>query len=99
MTCIFYFSGSSAATARPGIKVETDTEILTKFCCGANIYKEGTDPEIKPDEEYPEWLWNIDLEPHTRTLEELDKETFRYWKKVRKQHIKRTNAKRKLEFL
>lgn len=78
--------------------METDPEKLTKFCCGANIYKEGSDPELKTDDEYPEWLWNLDLEPHKRTIDDLDKDTFRYWKKLRKQHIIRQNAKDKRRY-
>mmetsp|Transcript_42354 Transcript_42354/g.133645 ORF Transcript_42354/g.133645 Transcript_42354/m.133645 type:complete len:124 (-) Transcript_42354:31-402(-) len=26
---------------------------------GANILKDGTDPPILPDSEYPDWLWTI----------------------------------------
>ena len=26
---------------------------------GVNILKNGSDPELKPDDEYPEWLWKL----------------------------------------
>jgi hypothetical protein len=26
---------------------------------GCNILKEGEDPTMKPDEEYPDWLWTM----------------------------------------
>lgn len=26
---------------------------------GVNILKNGSDPELKPDSEYPEWLWKL----------------------------------------
>eukprot|EP00967_Tisochrysis_lutea_P046559 scaffold56570_cov34-Tisochrysis_lutea.AAC.5 len=26
---------------------------------GCNILKDGEDPTIKPDEEYPDWLWTM----------------------------------------
>jgi hypothetical protein len=26
---------------------------------GLNIFKEGDDPEIKADDQYPEWLWTM----------------------------------------
>lgn len=28
-------------------------------CVGANFHTEGEDPELKPDEEYPDWLWEL----------------------------------------
>lgn len=78
--------------------METDPVKLTKYCCGANIYKDATDPELKPDNEYPDWLWELDLEPHERRIEDLDKDTFKYWRKVRKAHIKHQNALSKIQF-
>ena len=30
-----------------------------KLCKGINYLKEGSDPPLLPDSEYPEWLWNI----------------------------------------
>lgn len=26
---------------------------------GINILKSGSDPEVKPDEQYPQWLWQV----------------------------------------
>lgn len=43
------------------LPVETDTKKLVKFVCGSNILKEGQDVELKPDSEYPDWLWNLNL--------------------------------------
>ena len=43
-------------------QVENDTEKLVNFVCGSNIMKQGQDIEIKPDAEYPDWLWNMKLE-------------------------------------
>lgn len=36
---------------------------------GLNITKGGSDPPLKPDEEYPEWLWEL-AQPE-RTLADL----------------------------
>ena len=36
---------------------------------GLNIQKGGTDPPLKPNEEYPEWLWQ--LATPERTLGDL----------------------------
>lgn len=30
-----------------------------EVCTGANVFSEGTDPTLKPDDEYPEWLWEL----------------------------------------
>jgi Mitochondrial ribosomal protein L37 len=36
---------------------------------GINIYKQGSDPQLKPDEELPDWLFN--LERPAKSLSEL----------------------------
>ena len=41
-------------------------------CTGLNFKKGGSDPELGPDETYPEWLWTL-LEPK-KTLLQLEKE-------------------------
>merc|ERR1712154_146183 len=66
------------------LPVEEDADKLLKFCCGANIYQEGSDPELKPDSEYPEWLWTLRTEPGGVPLEELDPNTKQYWRRISK---------------
>ena len=78
--------------------METDAAILTKYCCGANMLKEGSDPELKPDSEYPDWLWTLDLEPNQQTLTDTDGESFKYWRKIRTEFMKRNNALAKIQF-
>jgi large subunit ribosomal protein L54 len=51
--------------------------------------------QIKPDEEYPEWLWTLNTGP-PKTLDELDPETKEYWKKLRKINLRRNNTLSKL---
>ena len=76
---------------RKKLPVETDANILTKYCCGTNILREGgQDVELRPDSEYPEWLWNIRTGPPP-PIEELDPNTKQYWKRLRRDGIKRTN--------
>jgi large subunit ribosomal protein L54 len=41
------------------IPVEEDANKLVSHVCGSNILKEGVDMQVKPDSEYPEWLWTI----------------------------------------
>ncbi len=43
------------------LPVETDPVKLVNYVCGSNILKEGKDVELKPDSEYPDWLWSIRL--------------------------------------
>tara|TARA_B000000441_G_scaffold113836_1_gene84769 strand:+ start:25 stop:459 length:435 start_codon:yes stop_codon:yes gene_type:complete len=50
----------------------------TTHCTGLNILKDGEDPELMPDDQYPDWLWTI-LDPEKgniamKTLGELEKE-------------------------
>ncbi|KAI8789988.1 39S ribosomal protein L54, mitochondrial, partial [Biomphalaria glabrata] len=70
------------AAKKTRIEVETDPEKLLKYCCGANIYIEGKDPELKPDSEYPAWLWNLRIERGGTKLSELNPETPAYWKRL-----------------
>lgn len=74
------------------LPVETDTHKLVKYVCGSNIYKEGQDIEIKPDSEYPDWLWTIYTGP-PKKLEELDPNSKEYWRKIRQEALKRNNRK------
>eukprot|EP00112_Aurelia_sp_Birch-Aquarium-sp1_P010441 Seg2229.1 transcript_id=Seg2229.1/GoldUCD/mRNA.D3Y31 product="39S ribosomal protein L54 mitochondrial" pseudo=true protein_id=Seg2229.1/GoldUCD/D3Y31 len=60
---------------------------------GANIYKDGQDPLLRPDSEYPDWLWTLN---GTKTpLSELSTDENIYWRRVRKAKIKQQNALRK----
>lgn len=43
------------------LPVETDPHKLVQFVCGSNTLKEGKDVEVKPDSEYPDWLWNLNI--------------------------------------
>ncbi|XP_034946306.1 39S ribosomal protein L54, mitochondrial isoform X2 [Chelonus insularis] len=67
--------------------VEKDPKKLISFVCGSNILKEGgQDVEIKPDSEYPDWLWTIRLGPPP-PLEEMDPNTKQYWRRLRAMKI------------
>lgn len=52
-----------AATAKPATAEEESVDSAktssTTHCTGANYFKEGEDPVLKPDEEYPKWLWGL----------------------------------------
>ena len=72
------------------LPVETDPERLVNYCCGSNIYVEGEDVKLKPDNEYPDWLWELNIGPPPK-LEDLDPTTKKYWQKVRDMNIRRNN--------
>ncbi|KAF3420864.1 hypothetical protein E2986_01004 [Frieseomelitta varia] len=77
------------------LPVEEDVNKLLNYVCGSNIYKEGEDVKLKPDSEYPEWLWNIRTEP--LKLEDLDPNTKQYWRYIRKQALIKNNKFRKTQ--
>ncbi|XP_055917104.1 39S ribosomal protein L54, mitochondrial [Eupeodes corollae] len=78
------------------IPVETDVNKLVSYCCGSNINKTGEDIKLKPDSEYPEWLWNINYQGIV-PLEELDPESKTYWRRIRKMALRRNNKLAKLK--
>jgi len=73
----FHHSSVSAAPPpKKGAAAEKVAEVehthSTTVATGLNIKKGGTDPELDPDADYPDWLWNL-IEPR-KTLTELEKE-------------------------
>ncbi|XP_007240181.1 39S ribosomal protein L54, mitochondrial isoform X2 [Astyanax mexicanus] len=73
-----------------GPEVCKDPEKLVSHAVGVNIFKQGEDPPIKPKDEYPEWLFQLNLGP-AKKLEEMDSESHEYWKRLRKENIWRFN--------
>ncbi|XP_071455689.1 large ribosomal subunit protein mL54 [Hetaerina americana] len=72
------------------LPVETDPEKLVNYLCGSNIFKEGEPVKLKPDEEYPSWLWNLRT-GKPPPLSELNPEEKYYWKRVRKMGMVQNN--------
>ncbi len=53
-------------------------------CCGLNYLKTGGEEvKLKPDNEYPEWLWKLPLDGGP-TEQEQDPEHIDYWLRKRK---------------
>ncbi|WAR00401.1 RM54-like protein [Mya arenaria] len=85
--------GWVGAPSKSGKKfeVETDADVLCTRLCGGNIYKEGEDPVLGKDEDYPEWLWKLKTERTFVPLEELDEEDPLYWRRLRKLAFRNNN--------
>lgn len=67
-------AGSAAETKKASLNMDV--------CLGANYYKTGEDPVIKPESEYPDWLWQ--LEPA--------EDSKQYWRRIRKKRAHRVIA-------
>ncbi|KAF7265555.1 mitochondrial ribosomal protein L54 [Rhynchophorus ferrugineus] len=87
-----------AVAEKTQLPVETDPEKLVNFVCGSNIYKTGEDIKLKPDSDYPEWLWTIRTGPPL-PLEELDPNSKQYWRRIRRMGIKEQNSMLKIKKL
>lgn len=69
------------------LPVETDVNKLVTHCCGLNIFKTGgEDVKLKPNSEYPEWLWKLPID-RLPVPEDFDPETLDYWLIKRKSQI------------
>eukprot|EP00123_Amoebidium_parasiticum_P012630 comp21486_c0_seq1/m.29759 comp21486_c0_seq1/g.29759 ORF comp21486_c0_seq1/g.29759 comp21486_c0_seq1/m.29759 type:complete len:114 (-) comp21486_c0_seq1:124-465(-) len=75
-------AGKDAGGGKPTVVANFNPAV----CNGANIYVGGEDPPLRPNEEYPDWLWTLLDEP--KITDPLDK---RYWRKLRKTSIRKAN--------
>ncbi|XP_011569276.3 39S ribosomal protein L54, mitochondrial isoform X1 [Plutella xylostella] len=87
--------GKLGAAEKKELPVETDPVKLVTRVCGSNILTTGEDVVLKPDSEYPEWLWTLNTGAATR-LEDLDPESKQYWQRVRAEGMRRNNRLRSL---
>ncbi|GAB4846026.1 hypothetical protein Ancab_025029 [Ancistrocladus abbreviatus] len=72
--------GSKVGAAGDAPKASTlSKEVKSTTVVGANILKDGTDPKVMADAEYPEWLWHLlDKRPALSELQRKDAETLPY---------------------
>ena len=62
------------------LEVETDPVKLTTTVCGSNYKLEGEDVQLKPDSEYPDWLFTMDIKrPKPKSWEIEDKQSLEYF--------------------
>ena len=62
--------GKGAAMQKVCLDVETDANKLVTEVCGLNYQLEGDPVLIRPDSEYPDWLWTINVNRPLPPLEE-----------------------------
>ena len=56
-------TGKEGSEPVPSPDAEMETPPLNMdVCLGANYFKTGEDPVIRPESEYPEWLWKLQTE-------------------------------------
>ncbi|XP_042339753.1 39S ribosomal protein L54, mitochondrial [Plectropomus leopardus] len=77
-----------------GPEVCKDPVRLTSYAVGVNIFKEGEDPQLKPPEQYPEWLFQVNLGA-PKKLQEMEQDDWKYWRRLRKENIWRSNRLQK----
>eukprot|EP00249_Psilotum_nudum_P014535 c24870_g2_i1 orf=345-731(+) len=100
-------AGSKTVTPAKSKKAKPQTpvgptvskEIRAKTVLGANINKDGVDPPVKPDSEYPDWLWCLlDKQVPLSELKRRNPETMpinelqRFVKLDNRQRIKESNS-------
>lgn len=75
------------------LAVETDPHKLVNYCCGLNFHKDEPLLKLKPDEEYPDWLWTLRLteKPHSWEMEPGTKE---YYLRLKDEEFEANNIKR-----
>ncbi|XP_041971738.1 39S ribosomal protein L54, mitochondrial [Aricia agestis] len=87
--------GKLSVMEKKELPVETDPHKLVNYVCGSNIYVNGEDVKLKPDSEYPDWLWTLNTGKAPR-IEDLDPNTKQYWIRVRAMGMRRNNRLRSL---
>ncbi|XP_022154133.1 54S ribosomal protein L37, mitochondrial-like [Momordica charantia] len=72
--------GSKGGAAADGPKASIlSKEVKSSTVVGANILKEGADPKVMADSEYPDWLWRlIDKHPALSELRRKNVEALPY---------------------
>ena len=66
------------------------SDVLMSRCVGANIKKDGEDPELLSDNEYPEWLWSLMDKPAS----EFGPEQRTLWRRFNKAQARQRNFER-----
>lgn len=68
------------------LAVETDPHKLVNYCCGLNYHIDEPPIPLKPDNEYPDWLWTLRLGPKPASYE-LEKGTKEYYLRLAEENV------------
>ncbi|KAM7540583.1 hypothetical protein Aperf_G00000043433 [Anoplocephala perfoliata] len=82
--------GVAAVAKTREIPVETDADKLVNFCC-INYRIDDQPIPLKPDSEYPNWLWSIRTSRRPPRLDEVDPDSYYYWRRLRRLHNRHLN--------
>lgn len=69
-------------------ETEKDPNKLISYLCGSNYRIDegcGEDVKLKPDSEYPEWLFTMDVKRPKPMSYEMEAGTIEYWEQVKKE--------------
>ncbi|KAL0278400.1 UNVERIFIED_CONTAM: hypothetical protein PYX00_000230 [Menopon gallinae] len=69
------------------VPTETDPQKLAQYVCGTNLTTDEEPVKIKPDSEYPDWLWSIHTGKPLK-LKDMDPNTLEYWLEVKRISVK-----------
>ncbi|KAE9590244.1 putative ribosomal protein L37 [Lupinus albus] len=71
--------GSKGGSADAPKASTLSKEVKSTTVVGASILKDGTDPKVLPDSEYPDWLWHLlDKRPALSELRRKNIDTLPY---------------------
>ncbi|EUB56686.1 39S ribosomal protein L54, mitochondrial [Echinococcus granulosus] len=82
--------GVAAVAKTREIDVEKDAYKLVNFCC-INYRIDDQPIPLKPDSEYPDWLWSIRVSRRPPKLVEIDPDSYYYWRRIRRLHNRHLN--------
>ena len=85
----FIAGGKAPVSKKKQLEVEEDTNKLLTHLVGGNYFKEGEDPVLGDDSEYPDWLWKLKLDRKPVPLEELSEDDPKYWRRLKKLTLQR----------
>lgn len=78
------------------LEVETDPNKLVNYLCGSNLMEDsGENIKLKPDNEYPDWLWDVHTGPE-KTLADFEPGSKEYLELLKRINIRKGLRLRKL---
>ncbi|KAG5450802.1 39S ribosomal protein L54, mitochondrial [Clonorchis sinensis] len=82
--------GVAAVAKTKELPLETDIAKVVNCCC--INYKIDEDPiPLKPDSEYPQWLWTLRTDRRPPPLDQVDRNSYYFWRRVRRDTFRHWN--------